>query len=218
MSSQKRLKIAVSVGAVAVMVARFVWPNLKVDVFTLALVIVALLPWLSGMIESAKFPGGWEVKFREQVDQLAKSIDVGVPAAEATQNLKDIRTTALLQVSEAPAISIVEAWRLVENALVELAARTGTHAAAPVWTMPLLLGAMMLGDRTITDSQYDAMKRIKGIRDAVIHARIGEPSIADARTVIDLAIQLMASLSAASVRGNTTGGKTSVQESHSRAG
>ena len=38
------------------------------------------------------------------------------------------------------------------------------------------------------------MKRIKKIRDALIQARVGEPSIADARVVIDLAIQLVASL------------------------
>jgi hypothetical protein len=194
MSNQKWLKISVSLGAIAVIVARFVWPNLKVDIFTLALVILAVLPWLSGMIESAKFPGGWEVKFREQVNDLAKSVDIGVPKTETTQQLTDIRTTALLQVSESPAVAIVEAWRLVENALVEVAAHTATTAAAPVWTMPLLLGALLLIDGKITESQYEAMKRIKRIRDALIHARVGEPSVVDARVVIDLAIQLVASL------------------------
>jgi len=194
MRNQKWLRIGVSLGAIVVIVARFVWPNLKVDIFTLALVIVAVLPWLSGMIESAKFPGGWEVKFREQVEDLAKSVDMGVPATDTTQPLTDIRATALLQVSESPAVAILEAWRLVENALVELAARGGTTAAAPVWTMPLLLGAIVLSDGKITESQYEVMKRIKKIRDALIQARVGEPSIADARVVIDLAIQLVASL------------------------
>jgi hypothetical protein len=58
------LKVIISICALGVILARMVWPNLKLDVITFGLIVVAILPWLSTIIESAKFPGGWEVKFR----------------------------------------------------------------------------------------------------------------------------------------------------------
>ena len=42
------------------------------------------------MIESAMFPGGWEVKFREQVDQLAKSIEMGLASEPSIADARTI--------------------------------------------------------------------------------------------------------------------------------
>ena len=59
------IKALVSLGALILITARLVWPELKIDTVTLGLLLVGLLPWLTSIIESAKFPGGWEVKFRD---------------------------------------------------------------------------------------------------------------------------------------------------------
>lgn len=59
------LKLTVSVSAVVVIIIRIVFPDLRIDSITFGLMLVAILPWLSELIESAKFPGGWEVKFRD---------------------------------------------------------------------------------------------------------------------------------------------------------
>ena len=67
-------KIAISSGAVAVIVARLIWPNLRIDAITLGLLLVALLPWLSGLIKSAEFPGGWKIEFRDVQSAGAKII------------------------------------------------------------------------------------------------------------------------------------------------
>jgi hypothetical protein len=77
------LKLAISTGAVLVIVARVIWPDLKVDAITLGLLVVAILPWLSVLIESAKFPGGWEVKFRN-VQRAGEKIIGGAPSGVAS--------------------------------------------------------------------------------------------------------------------------------------
>ncbi|MCF5946695.1 hypothetical protein L2249_25705, partial [Xanthomonas perforans] len=59
------LKAVISVVAVSAIAVRIAFPEIKIDLVTLGLMIVAVLPWLSELIESAKFPGGWEVKFRD---------------------------------------------------------------------------------------------------------------------------------------------------------
>lgn len=38
---------------------------IKIDAISLGLIIVAILPWLSSLIESAELPGGWKIKFRD---------------------------------------------------------------------------------------------------------------------------------------------------------
>lgn len=59
------LKVLISIVAVVGIVIRIVFPSLRIDAITLGLATLAVLPWLSELIESAKFPGGWEVRFRD---------------------------------------------------------------------------------------------------------------------------------------------------------
>src|SRR5207249_5231206 len=59
------IKFFISGAAIALIGAHAAWPNLKVDAITLGLFIVAVLPWLSTVVESAEFPGGWKIKFRD---------------------------------------------------------------------------------------------------------------------------------------------------------
>jgi hypothetical protein len=65
MSKNNFIRAALSVCALGLISVRFVRPDLKIDAVTIGLLVVAVLPWLSGLLDSAKFPGGWEVKFRD---------------------------------------------------------------------------------------------------------------------------------------------------------
>lgn len=80
------LKLAISLAAIIAIVLRIAYPDIRIDIVTLGLMVVAVLPWLSELIESAKFPGGWEVKFRdvraagEKVTSAAETaLDQGQP-------------------------------------------------------------------------------------------------------------------------------------------
>ena len=65
MSSKTGLRLLISAGALALLWTQIAAPQLRLDAVALGLVVLAVLPWLSSIIESAKLPGGWEVKFRE---------------------------------------------------------------------------------------------------------------------------------------------------------
>ena len=58
-------KLLISMGAWGIIIARVILPNLKIDAITLGLLVVAVLPWFSDLLQSAKLPGGWEVNFRD---------------------------------------------------------------------------------------------------------------------------------------------------------
>ena len=66
------LRLLITTGAVALLIAQFVMPQLKLDAASLGLVALAVLPWLSSILESAKLPGGWEVKFRAVETEQAR--------------------------------------------------------------------------------------------------------------------------------------------------
>lgn len=59
------VKLIISIIALSLIAGRLIWPHINIDAIILGLLIVAILPWLTSLIESAKFPGGWEVKFRD---------------------------------------------------------------------------------------------------------------------------------------------------------
>lgn len=65
------LKFGITLAAAIFIGIRFIWPDLKIDSITIGLFVVAILPWLTFLIQSAKFPGGWEITFRE-VQKAAK--------------------------------------------------------------------------------------------------------------------------------------------------
>ena len=65
MKNHLGLKLCISIGALIFIAIHIFLPDVKIDAITLGLLIVAVLPWLTSLIESAKFPGGWEVKFRD---------------------------------------------------------------------------------------------------------------------------------------------------------
>jgi hypothetical protein len=76
------LKGVISLAAVCVIVIRILFPDLKIDAITFGLIVVAVLPWLSELIDTAKFPGGWEVKFRDLRDAGAKVTSNSPPPSE----------------------------------------------------------------------------------------------------------------------------------------
>ena len=93
-----KLKVTITIMALLLVAARLLWPDLKIDAITLGLLAVAALPWFSSFLESAKFPGGWEVKFRDLskagetitsavVSNKPKSIPEFLTIAESDPNL-----------------------------------------------------------------------------------------------------------------------------------
>ena len=59
------IKLIVSIGALGLLAGHLALPSARLDAIALGLVAIAVLPWVSSLIESAEFPGGWKVKFRE---------------------------------------------------------------------------------------------------------------------------------------------------------
>ena len=116
------LKLFISVAAIIFIAVRIIWPELNIDAITLGLLIVAVLPWLTPLIESAKFPGGWEVKFRD-VQAAGQRIiqDVSVSTIEPTT-----ASLSYLEISDRdPNLALVGLRIEIEKRLRALAQKHG---------------------------------------------------------------------------------------------
>lgn len=75
--------------ALAAAAVHLIWPRLKLDGIIVALLIVAVLPWLGAVFESLELPGGWKVQYREIQQQLnatqVKTQQLTGAAASASQ-------------------------------------------------------------------------------------------------------------------------------------
>lgn len=80
--SLKRLRQVVSLGALLLALAHILWPKLAIDAVALALIVIAILPWLSPLVKSLELPGGWKLEFQELQKAASRAETAGLLAAE----------------------------------------------------------------------------------------------------------------------------------------
>lgn len=91
------VKVLITIVAVAAAGVRVGFPHLLIDTTTIVLIVLAALPWLSELIESAELPGGWKIKFRSLQDIAEKSTQIGL--AESALSKQDQETYSFQLVS-----------------------------------------------------------------------------------------------------------------------
>jgi hypothetical protein len=136
-------KIGISVVASVLIVAHITRPTWKVDSIVLGLLAFAILPWIQKFIESAKLPGGYEIKFRD-LNEAGKQIAAGQEAIESENESKllDESTSskapvdtsmALIQSDEFdPNIALIQLRLEIEKRLRNLAHMKGLPDTASI--------------------------------------------------------------------------------------
>lgn len=135
------IKLAVSVGAVAAIVCRLIRPNIKFDVISLGLFVVAVVPWLSSILDSVKFPGGWEVKFHD-VERAAFQVTAGAEPKSTAVSEPVFVSIA----SQDPNLALVGLRIEIEKRLRQLAVTHGVPERQPLWRMLNELGRKQILD------------------------------------------------------------------------
>lgn len=80
------IKIIISILAIAAIIVHAVFPGFKIDIITLGLFVLALLPWLSSVIESFELPGGWKLKFQALEETAKRAERAGLISKDVTDS------------------------------------------------------------------------------------------------------------------------------------
>lgn len=75
----KQLRLIISLGALLLTLAHIVLPTLAIDLITIGLVVITVLPWIAPLVKSLELPGGWKLEFSEISKQI---VEEKVPLAE----------------------------------------------------------------------------------------------------------------------------------------
>src|SRR5256885_16628054 len=88
-SRKQVVPIVMTMAGIAGALTHVVWPHVRIDAVTVALLAVALVPWLGGLLESVELPGGGKVNYRRFEARLAvaerQTAELGARATAASQ-------------------------------------------------------------------------------------------------------------------------------------
>jgi hypothetical protein len=94
--------------------------------------------------------------------------------------------------ADSPVDAVTEGWRLLESQLSATARTHKLNVAPAVWTMPMVLGALLQKEGFISEAQFDLLRRARTLRNQVTPGLGAE----DAESFVKLIVRLAASLQA----------------------
>jgi hypothetical protein len=175
---------------IANVVASLAWPVTAIVALLLfRKILISLVP----LIRTLKY-SELEVSFGREIAAVRQAADDAAikPTAEirAPQAWEDVMRLAAVR----PRSAIREAWRQVESALARVAKARHLQVAEGVWSMPMVLGSLMLNARVISDAQYDLLSRLRRLASEAERAPVDTLSADDAAEFVGLALRLAGSL------------------------
>jgi hypothetical protein len=152
--SVKGTRILITVVAVAVGAVHLAVPSLRIDVVTLCLLVLALLPWLGPVIKSVELPGGFAVELQDVRSAAERIISPTGPGQErarrgepAPEHASPDEIAQLRAVGhQDPNLAIVGLRIAVEKRLRAAAERRGieTERRSATWLLRELSGRGIL--------------------------------------------------------------------------
>lgn len=79
----KRLKWVVTSGALGLTILHIAFPKLEVDIATLVLLVIAVLPWLAPLFKSVELPGGVKIELQDLQEATDRVKEAGLLNPEA---------------------------------------------------------------------------------------------------------------------------------------
>jgi hypothetical protein len=70
----KKVQMGISSVALLIVIFHMVWPSAAIDSVTVALLIIAIFPWLAPLFRSIEFPGG-KVEFYTELTEAEKKVE-----------------------------------------------------------------------------------------------------------------------------------------------
>lgn len=80
----KRLRLFITAAALLVALGHLIFPSITIDFVTIALLVIAVLPWLAPIVKSVELPGGFKIQLqdmKEAARELLRADTVIQPAA-----------------------------------------------------------------------------------------------------------------------------------------
>ena len=169
-TAQRTTQVAITLVAVIVAAGHLIWPNLSIDGITLALILMALIPWTLPLFKSVELPGGVKVEFQdlhasEQRAEAAGLLDEPAPVQP------DHEYSFQIVADEDPNLALAGLRIEIERRLGRMA-EVGGLGSAKMGIARLL---RVLGDAgRLTGEQRSVLSDMVGLLNSAAHGAVAD--------------------------------------------
>ncbi len=122
----KTSAFTISFLAILVAVVHLIWPKLTIDSITIALIIIAIIPWLGSLFKSLELPGGLKVEYHELQKATNKAKKAGLLKSTTDKKTKKKPEFSYQQIStEDPNLALAGLRIEIERRLLKIAESHG---------------------------------------------------------------------------------------------
>jgi hypothetical protein len=163
------LKIIVSLSAFIGILIHAIFPNFKIDIITIGLFLIGIIPWLSSLIDSFELPGGWKLKFAQLEETRKRAEKVGLISGDATKTGSKQYTFQMIGNND-PNLALAGLRIEIERRLIQLAENNniGTSMQGAGRLLQMLAARNLIGN----EEQSVLLDMISLLNSAVHGARI----------------------------------------------
>lgn len=183
-----KLRQIVSLGGLVLALVHIIWPKLAIDAVTLALIVIAILPWLAPLVKSLEVPGGWKVEFQDLQKAASRAESAGLLAAEASG--KEATFSFQSIASRDPNLALAGLRIEIEKRLSSLAGIHGLNPRHPL-SVGQSLRALAQAD-VLTKEERSILTDMVDMLNAAVHG--AEVDSRAAAWAIDVGPRLLTSL------------------------
>ena len=153
---KQRLKIIISVVAILLATTHLIFPKLSIDVITVALIALAVVPWLEKLFKSVELPGGVKLEFQDlqKIENEAKSAGLIKPENENPET-KDEQIYPFTEIAEQnPELALVSLRIEIEKRLRAIANKYNVEVRT--FSMKALISALAK-EKLLTNDESGAL-------------------------------------------------------------
>jgi hypothetical protein len=189
MTAVTKLRFAVTIGALAIAAVHLIWPTLAMDVLTLALLVIAVLPWLAPLVKSVELPGGLKIELQDLKQVESRANTAGLLAVEPAQ-AEEARFAFEAVAAQDPNLALAGLRIEIEKRLSVLATAYGLDAGRPMG-IGQLLRALTKAD-VLTAEERAVLADMTNMLNSAVHgADVGQDA---AQWAIGVGPRLLTSL------------------------
>ena len=182
------LRRIISFGALLLALVHIIWPLLAIDTVDLALIVIAILPWLAPLVKSLEFPGGWKVEFQELQKASSRAESAGLLATEPSE--KEAKFTFQSIATRDPNLALAGLRIESEKRLSSLIENHGLNSRRPMGVGQALRALEQA--KVLTNEERSILADMVNLLNSAVHG--AEVDSRAASWAIDVGPRLLTSL------------------------
>lgn len=170
----RRVQKTISAGALLAAAAHLRWPELTIDAITVALIVVAVVPWLGSVFRTIELPGGLKVEYPDLKATQENAARAGLLSPKIARGGGPDYAFQLIS-GEDPNLALAGLRIEIEKRLNRIAEANGIQSRGGVGRLLTLLDSMDL----LSSDEATVLRDMIGLLNSAVHGAEVDPRAVD---------------------------------------